>query len=49
VRDRLDAPRELLAEASLAANIRRGRPDGRDGAKAIAVVHFSKAQRIDNP
>ena len=46
VRDRFDAPRELLAEPALAADIRRGRPNGRDRAKAIVVVHFSKLNEL---
>src|SRR5437667_3867539 len=46
MRDRLDAPRELLAKAPLAPDVSRGRPDRRHRSKT--VVHFLKAQRIGN-
>jgi hypothetical protein len=47
VRNRLDSPRQILAEASLAADIGRGRPDGHHS--PITFVHEISAQRIGKP
>jgi hypothetical protein len=47
VRNRLDAPHQRLTEASLAADLGRGRPDGHH--RPITFVHEISAQRIGKP